>query len=136
MIKGFVKASEDLPDMEKIYHIKDNVGMKRLGNFFEEDGEVKLSICSNGAHESFIVHKKHFDHYEWLDESIEEQAGETVWQKLGELKEPIEGIVIIVMGNGRVFAYDSEHTMAGLKNVIEHHPEALCLQLKKPTQTP
>lgn len=116
----WVKASERLPEKEGDYFVIYTTGEKMV---------LYASGTNHHSRWKALV-------YEWLDESIEEQAGEKEWKRLGELKEPIEGIIITVMGNGRVFAYDSEHTMAGLKNVIEHHPEVLCLQIKKPVSLP
>lgn len=66
----WVRADKGLPDFEKQVHLKDNVGCKRLGNFFEnESGVPTLYICSNGAHEPFYVQKENFWSIYWLDES-------------------------------------------------------------------
>ena len=66
---GWVKASERLPEFEKQVYIKDNVGCKRLGNFFENDfGVETLYICPNGAHEAFYIQAKDFWSIEWLSE--------------------------------------------------------------------
>jgi hypothetical protein len=74
----WTKASERLPDMEKVVYLKDNVGLERLGNFYEvDDGydekviSIWLYIQPNGAHEGFRIQQKNFNHYFWLDESIE-----------------------------------------------------------------
>jgi hypothetical protein len=76
----WVKASESIDrlPMEKFLHLRDNVGIERLGNFFEEDGEIKCSICSNGAHESFVIPQKSLWSIEWLEEAATLPEGEAV----------------------------------------------------------
>jgi hypothetical protein len=83
----WIKASESkerLP-LEKLLHLKDNVGIERLGNFFKEDGELKCAICANGAHEGFEIPEKDLWSIYWLDESgqqsQQEAAGETFIEK-------------------------------------------------------
>jgi hypothetical protein len=65
----WVKASERLPEMEKYLHLKDNVGIERMGNFYKDGADVFCSIDRTAAHESFIIPGKHFNHLFWLDES-------------------------------------------------------------------
>jgi hypothetical protein len=68
-ISVWVNAKDRLPNMEQFLFIKDNVGCKRLGNFFTDNGIVKLSICGTEMYASFIVENEHLDHYWWLDEN-------------------------------------------------------------------
>jgi hypothetical protein len=67
----WVNAAESLDrlPLEKFLHIRDNVGCKRLGNFFKEDGEIKLSICGTEMYPSFIIPQKDLWSIEWLEEA-------------------------------------------------------------------
>lgn len=66
----WIKASERLPEMEKVIYLKIDV-VKALGNFFEEDGCYKIYVQRNGAHEGYeILYSSPVNgNIEWLDES-------------------------------------------------------------------
>jgi hypothetical protein len=55
------------------------------------------------------------------------------WVKASEL--PLESDLpdfVVTLIDGRVFAYDTWHNIKGLREVVKHHPEMLCLCLNKP----
>lgn len=54
------------------------------------------------------------------------------WVKASELPENLPDVVITMMPNGKVFAYDTTHTMKGLTEIRKHHPDILCLCVNKP----
>jgi hypothetical protein len=68
---SWVKAVESLDwlPLEKFLHVRDNVGCKRLGNFFKEDGEIKFSVCGTEMYQSFIIPQKDLWSIEWLEEA-------------------------------------------------------------------
>jgi len=106
----WIKANERMPVFEQQVFIKDNVGCKRLGNFFENDfGVETLYICANGAHEPFYIQAKDFWSIEWLDESETPSTDET--KKLREALEKAQALCI---------AWVATHTIEGVKPHPQH----------------
>lgn len=97
----WVNARDRLPTLplEQFVFIRDNVGCKRLGNFFYEDGEFKCAICPNGAHEGFEIPQDKLWSVEWLEEvsahpiaEKEETDNSTEDWRLDKYKKAIDAI--------------------------------------------
>lgn len=52
------------------------------------------------------------------------------WIKASEIK-GMPDVAVTLMENGKVFAYDTEHNIKGLLEIIKHHPDILCLCFDK-----
>lgn len=60
------------------------------------------------------------------------------WIKASELPlkdKALPDVVVTQMENGKVFAYDTKHNLAGLKEVLKHHPDCLCFCISKSNES-
>jgi len=115
-IVGWVNSSDRLPKLEAPVFLTDNVGVKRYGNFFEDDGQVVLAITNSQMHADYYVPKKFFHHYSWLDETpIESTDAQEVIREAVEALEWARAIIEVYSNEEGDFFKESENLILKLK---------------------
>lgn len=86
----WVKASERLPEMEKVIFLKLDGNTMGMGNFYEDNQSYMLYIQRNGAHEEFDRPYHARINVEWLDESSPCSCDQLI-EQLKKIKELTSG---------------------------------------------
>ena len=83
MIKGFIKASDRLPNMPNNHELHYRLnGVKCIGQFYDKngEGEICFHVFGGEGFADYDINKSDFDRLEWLDESPAD--GEAVIQAI------------------------------------------------------
>jgi len=108
----WVKASERLPDSDKVFPIKIDGETIRLGNFFEKEEFIWLNVQHFQG--DYRVSPLHFEGIEWLDESAPSQGLPFI--KASE-RLPEKGKYKCGMVNGKPAIVKNENLIEGFLSV-------------------